>query len=319
MILDGLEYYPLDLRQTFGDRLLEGEELARHTSCRIGGPADLFVIVSSEEELAQATHIGWNMGLDVLVLGSGSNVLVSDQGVRGLVILNHARSVDFNDQSELITVRSSSGTSLAALARMCAGRGASGLEWAVSVPGRVGGALVGNAGAHGGDIAGCLLMADILQRDQSTSSWDARQLELEYRGSRLKQSPCDYVVLGAEFQLAREQITVIGDRVESYLAQRRNTQPAGASIGSMFKNPSGDYAGRLIESVGLKGRQIGSARISHKHANFFVNLGGARAAEVRELIDLARKAVRDHSGVELELEIQMIGIWDDLGRLGTDN
>lgn len=316
MDIDCLADSAVNLRRAFGDRLLESEVLARHTSCRIGGPADLFLAVNSEDELEQAARSGWSMGLEVVVLGAGSNVLVSDQGVRGLVIRNQARSIEFSHQSDRLTVRAASGMSLPILARKCVMKGAAGLEWAVSVPGTVGGAIVGNAGAHGADIASSLVLADILQRQGPTRSWTADDLQLAYRSSRLKASRGEYVVLGAMFNLARERRSLIQSKVESCLTQRRRTQPTGASIGSMFKNPRGDYAGRLIEKIGMKGTRVGGARISATHANFFVNIGGATATDVYELISMVRAVTRDQSGVDLELEIELIGDWGDVTRKG---
>lgn len=297
------------LLPALGDRLKQGEPLCRYTSARIGGPADYLIAVESAAELAEALRLAWQASAPYLVLGGGSNVLAADAGFAGLVILNRARAIEFREQS----VRAESGASLGALARQCAGRGWAGLEWAVNVPGTVGGAVFGNAGAHGGDIAGSLLVAEILQRDGVRRWLSAAELGFEYRSSALKRAAAagqtSGAVLAAEFRLTPGDPSELQTRLEEFVAYRKRTQPPGASLGSMFKNPPGDYAGRLIEAAGLKGRRIGQAEISELHGNFFVNLGAARASEVKALIDLARDTVKAKFGVELELEIELVGEW----------
>lgn len=292
-----------------GEKLRKNESMAPYTSARIGGPADYFVQARSVDELSTAVQIGWGAGVPVLVFGSGSNLLVSDQGVRGLVVHNLARNVVFEEEQSHIHVNVGSGTMLAPLARMCINRGAGGLEWAVSVPGTVGGAVVGNAGAHGSDISTNILLADILQRGKGTKSWSLPELSLSYRSSKLKINGDDLVMLRAEFVLDQVDIDTLRSRASRFVQHRRETQPRGASIGSMFKNPPGDYAGRLIEAAGLKGFRFGKAEISKVHANFFVNLGGASAIEVLGLINKARDTVSKLFDVDLELEIQLIGEW----------
>ena len=303
------EDYSEGLAAHFGGRVRRHEPLARYTSARIGGPADYFLQAQSVEELATAVQSGWSVGMPVVVFGSGSNVLVSDRGVRGLVVHNQARKVEFLENGTDLRVRAESGTVLAALARMCVARGAAGLEWAVSVPGTVGGALIGNAGAHGGDMAGSIFLAAILQRGMGTRSWPVEELQLDYRTSRLKKASGEFAVLNTEFVLTRADPELLKQKAAKFSQRRRQTQPPGASIGSMFKNPPGDHAGRLLEAAGLKGMRIGQAEISRVHANFFVNLGGATAGQVRALIDRAREAVRTQFNVPLELEIQFIGEW----------
>lgn len=294
----------------FGEKVRRNEPMARYTSARIGGPADFFLQARSVDELSTAVQIGWGAGLPVLVFGSGSNLLVSDQGVRGLVVHNLARGVVFEEECQSrLHVSAESGTMLAVLARMCITRGAGGLEWAVAVPGTVGGAVVGNAGAHGSDISSNILLADILQRGKGRKSWTLHDLDLKYRSSRLKISEDDLVMLRAEFVLEYIDVDTLRSRASLFSNHRRETQPPGASIGSMFKNPPGNYAGQLIETAGLKGFRLGQAEISNVHANFFVNLGGASAMEVFGLIDKARDTVLKMFDIDLELEIQIIGEW----------
>ena len=303
-----------DLRAAFGARLKTGEPLARYTSARIGGPADFLAVANTAGEPAELVRGAWRLGFQPFILGGGSNVLVSDAGVRGLVILNRARDLSFRaaPQGGRPSVWAESGASLGSLARQCGARGLAGLEWAATVPGTVGGAVFGNAGAHGGDLAGNLLLAEILQHDGSVRYWTPVELGFGYRTSRLKQLKAQgrpHVVLGAELALSAGEPQALQAKVDQFVAHRKRTQPPGASMGSMFKNPPGDYAGRLIEAAGLKGRRRGQAEISPLHANFFVNLGNARAADVLALIHKAHAAVMEKFGVDLELEVELIGDW----------
>jgi UDP-N-acetylmuramate dehydrogenase len=311
------------LQAVFGSRLQENAPLARLTAARVGGPVDAMLTVNSAAELAEACLLLWRKKIPFYVLGGGSNVLVSDRGVHGVVVLNRAKVVKFYDLDGQSLVWAESGANLGMLARQAASKGLSGLEWAAGVPGTVGGAVVGNAGAHGGDMAGNLKLAEILHvnsvEQDSTSKdlverWPVERLEYGYRTSLLKRQPGQAVVLAAELSLQKlptENHTQIEERMEAFNEHRRKTQPPGASMGSMFKNPAGDYAGRLIEAAGLKGLCSGKAQISPLHANFFVNLGGASAADVRNLLDLAREKVKDQFGVQLELEIELLGEWDE--------
>ena len=328
-----------DLRQFLGDRARGGESLSRHTTSRIGGPADLLVEAASADDLRDLVLEARRRNAPVFVLGGGANVLVSDAGVRGLTIVNKARRLEFLDGGR---VRAESGVVLPTLARECIARSLSGLEWAVGVPGTVGGAIVGNAGAHGRDTASDVKRVWILGPDSRVREWTVDELEFEYRDSRIKQEgrgdPCEalrakrasrgrprepgadtryairdtrYVALAAEFQLARGDRVDLERRAAEFNEYRRRTQPPGASIGSMFKNPPGDAAGRLIDAAGLKRLRAGNAEISSVHANFFVNLGGATARDVMALIERARRTVREQFDVELELEIELVGDWQD--------
>jgi UDP-N-acetylmuramate dehydrogenase len=244
-----------------------------------------------------------------VIVGGGSNILVSDSGIRELVIINRARQVAFDQISDPPTVWAGSGTNFGLVARQAASRGLSGLEWAAGIPGTVGGAVFGNAGAHGYDVAGNLLVAEILHREYGRANWSVDQFEFDYRSSLLKRDRIDSVILSARFKLENCEPKTAQARMDEYGAYRRRTQPPGASMGSMFKNPPGNYAGRLIEATGLKGTRIGDAQISDLHANFFINHGEASAADIYALIQLARKQVEDEFGVELELEIELIGDW----------
>ena len=281
--------------------------LARYTSSRVGGPADWLVVVESVGALVEAVRAAQADALPWRVVGGGSDLLVSDAGVRGLVIINKARKVVFQDAYQ---VYAESGANLGSLARACVARGWAGLEWAVGVPGTVGGAVVGNAGAHGGETSYVVESVTLLEAG-SVVEWPVERMAYDYRTSLLKRSAgegdASRVVLAATLALEAGDQARLAQLADKFLARRKKIQPSGPSFGSMFKNPPGDHAGRLIEAAGLKGRRVGGMQISTLHANFFVNSGDATAADVKALIDLAQERVQQQFGVALELEIEMIG------------
>jgi len=296
------------LEVRFSGRLHVNQPLAKYTSARIGGPADMLLMAQSAAELEEIVTSLWELDIPFLILGGGSNMLISDAGVREVVVLNKARKVRFD--MAVPSAWAESGSNFGALARQAGRKGLSGLEWAAGIPGTVGGAVVGNAGAHGGDTAGNLMLAEVLHHTQGRQQWSPDNLEMAYRSSKLKQQPGEAVVLAASFKLSFGQETLIKEKMEEFLAFRKQTQPPGASMGSMFKNPPGDHAGRLIDAAGLKGTRIGNAQISDLHANFFINHGNASAAEVYSLIRKAQQAVMDRFGIQLELEIGLVGDWE---------
>jgi UDP-N-acetylmuramate dehydrogenase len=272
-------------------------------------------VASTATALRQAVGLAWQHEVPYRVLGSGANVLVSDAGVRGLVIINRARQVSFSspDPGTLHSVVAESGASLSTVARKCVARGLAGLEWAASIPGTVGGAVVGNAGAWGGDVASSLVGAMVLEPGGAVAYWPVERFAYAYRYSvlkaRLQSAKPQPVVLEAEFSLRPGDRAGMETWLADMVAQRKASQPPGASCGSVFKNPPGDYAGRLIEAAGLKGSRVGGAEISQVHANFVINGGSATASDVKALIDRARSTVQARFGVTLELEIQLIGEW----------
>jgi len=297
------------LRAQFADRLQENAPLSGYTSMRVGGPADTLIVVNSMEELSSTVKKLWNMALPFIILGGGTNVLVGDRGLRGVAIINRARLVRFDNKSSPPSVRAESGATLNTIAQQAARLGLSGIEWASTIPGTLGGAVYGNAGAFDGDIAGNLRSIEILHREHGLESWPVKKMAYSYRSSLLKRETLPVVILAAKLELARSEINTIQARMKKLSAQRRSTQPPGASMGSVFKNPPGDFAGRLIEAAGLKGKRIGNAEISPIHSNFFINLGKASAKDIRELIELTRSTVLNKFGISLELEIGMIGEW----------
>jgi UDP-N-acetylmuramate dehydrogenase len=295
--------------------------LAYYTTMRVGGPADGLVVAETGTELEGIVTELWKTEIAFMILGSGSNVMFSDAGMRGVVVINHTRPGEgfrFQDAKALkdkpVTVWAESGVNFGALARQAGLRGLSGLEWASGIPGTVGGAVIGNAGAHGGDVAGSLAVAEILHRLEGRQTWPVERLEYRYRGSVLKGKGTPQpqaVVLSAKFRLVRSTRESVQVMMNVIAEKRRQTQPPGTSMGSMFRNPPGDYAGRLIEAAGLKGIRVGGAEISSGHANFFINKGNATAADVLALIKMAQNAVADKFGVQLELEIELIGDFQD--------
>jgi UDP-N-acetylmuramate dehydrogenase len=297
------------LREIYADRLQERVPLASYTSARIGGLADAVLFVRSADELAEAAARLWQMDVPFVLLGGGSNVLASDRGVRGVVLLNRARQVKFDSQAEQPSVHAESGTTLNDIAQRAARLGLTGIEWAASIPGSLGGAVYGNAGAFGGEMAGNLLSVEILHRETGRASWPAERMGYGYRTSVLKREKQPALILSATLKLAHGSAEAIQAKMAGNSEVRRRTQPPGASMGSMFKNPPGDKAGRLLEAAGLKGMRIGGAQVSPVHANFFINTDQTCAADMKALLDLARKTVFEKFSVMLESEIELIGEW----------
>ena len=299
---------PIDvLYAKLGDKVKENVLLAPYTSARIGGPADILMVADDLAELVRIVKLLWKHEMPFTILGGGSNVLVSDKGIRGVVVLNRAKAVRFHSGDQpSVTVES--GVIFSNLANRCASKSFAGLEWAATVPGTIGGAVYGNAGAFGGDMAGNLVWAELLT-DASREKFTAEQMGYGYRTSVLKRGELKAIVLSAELSLKNSTKEEAIVKIQQFSAHRKATQPPGASMGSMFKNPNGDYAGKLIEACGLKGTRIGNAEISPLHGNFFINHASTRAEDIRALVELVQKTVKEKQGVELELEIEFVGDW----------
>jgi len=296
-----------DLIETFGSKLHENILMANFTTARVGGPVPALISIQSIDDLIKASEMLWEREIPFIILGSGSNILVSDQGLDCIILHNRAHNIKINTKSDPPSIEAESGAILGTVARQSALRGLSGMEWAAPVPGTVGGAVYGNAGAHGSDMAASLKMAKILHKDNGIEDWPVEKLAYEYRSSILKRERMPVVVLSAILNAAVSSKEEAWERIMTYQAHRKETQPPGASMGSMFKNPPGDHAGRLIESAGLKGRRIGRAMISPVHANFIINLDGASAKDIWRLMNLAQETVHEKFGVKLEPEIELIG------------
>ncbi|HEY7624803.1 MAG TPA: UDP-N-acetylmuramate dehydrogenase [Candidatus Limnocylindria bacterium] len=283
---------------------VRGEPLAPHTSLRIGGPAEFYLRVASEKDLLGAIQVARENELPVFVLGGGTNLLVADRGIRGVVLHNGWREAAA--AGEIVTA--SSGTELAHVAAVAARNGIEGLEWMATVPGTVGGAVHGNAGAFGGETADALVDADLV--DMNGDTWTARVDELgyKYRTSSLQGTPI--VCVRARFRGKLGDRANAVKRIKEMANERIKKQPlAQPNTGSIFRNPPGDHAGRLIEAAGLKGHRIGGAMVSEKHANFIVNTGGATAVDVRSLMALVQREVRERFEVKLVPEVELVGEW----------
>ena len=332
---DAVDTARAQARDLFGERARINEPLARHGTFGVGGPAGMWITVASEAELTQLVTLAHTHDCPLMLVGNGTNVLYADAGARGIV----ARMADADWRIEPLEdggarLTAGAGVSLPKLINDLATRGYAGLEWGAGVPGTVGGAVVSNAGAHGACTADTLESVRVLFAPQQPGAevelreLKAADIGLTYRHSRFRAArrvvfdddgqptaaprmpiePTE-MITGATFLLRRDDPARIQERVAHYKLHRKQTQPPQPSAGSVFKNPPGDFSGRLIEAAGLKGTQIGRAQISPRHANFIVNLGGAQAADVVALVALARRTVRERFGVELELEVELRGDW----------
>lgn len=299
------------LSALFGDAIRYDVPIAKNTSARIGGSADAVLTVATADELARAASLCWQENIPFKLIGGGSNILISDAGVRELVILNKAKAIQMPENNHLVYAES--GVGFSRLAHIVSDAGYDGLTWAATIPGTVGGAVYGNAGAFGGDVASSLQSVDIITKE-GRGTITPQQCAYAYRSSAFKRSEIDAVILGARFNLKNSDAAALKIKLEELSTRRKNTQPPGASMGSMFKNPPNDHAGRLIEACGLKGKQIGGATISPVHANFFVNQGDTSASDVAKLIRLAHNEVKDKFNIALELEIELIGEWSENDR-----
>jgi UDP-N-acetylmuramate dehydrogenase len=284
---------------------LRDEPLARHSQYGIGGPADWFVRVSDTARLGELLRRCTESGTPVTVIGAGSNTLIRDGGIRGLVIKMTDRRLRVMEGD---VVELSGGYLMPRAALDCAARGISGLEFGIGIPGTCGASVRGNAGAFGREMKDVVVQCDTLGPDGSAHAFSAGELGFAYRDSRFKHDLARHVVVAARFRTSQDDPAAVRARTDAIQASRKAAQPYGVrSLGSMFTNPPGDHAGRLVEAAGLKGRRIGGAEISSKHANFVVNAAGATAADVLALAELARRTVEERFGTRLELEIAVLG------------
>lgn len=298
----------------------QGTPLSRVTTWRIGGPAEFLVRVSNASEAVAAVRWAARAGLPVTVLGGGSNVLAPDGGMPGLMLIvkvSGERSellVSWEDLGDQVRATVGAAVPLSWVGRFASEHGWAGMDWAVGLPGTIGGASVNNAGAHGTEQKDHLESIDVLLPDGSVETHDRAWLNPTYRNTRIKSMPRPrgHVVLSATMLLPKGDTAALVHLADEHAAYRKQTQPTGACAGSTFANPPGDFAGRLIEAAGLKGYAVGPVQFSQKHANFIVNSGGATEQNVRELIAHAQSVVRDRFGVELETEVEFLG--DPAGR-----
>ena len=284
--------------------ILVAEPMKNHTTFRIGGPADALALPKTPEEVAEVVRFCHEHAQPYYVLGNGSNLLVSDEGYRGLVLQLYRNFNDIQVNGETITVQS--GALLAAVARTAYQTGLTGLEFASGIPGTIGGAVVMNAGAYGGEMKNVLKEVTVLTKEGEVLVIPAKALELGYRTSVIPKN--GWIVLGAVLQLKKGDQEQILARMEELKEQRITKQPLDLpSAGSTFKRPEGYFAGKLIMDAGLRGFTVGGAQVSEKHCGFVVNRGNATAADVWKLICEVKRRVKEMTGVELEPEVKLLG------------
>ena len=287
------------------NRVKINEPLANHVYIKVGGPADFYYEANDAKELAEAVRVAIGTGTPFVIIGSGSNVLVSDKGVRGLVIKNNSKTIKFLPHG---FVEVDSGVSNSDLITAAKNRGLTGMERLIRVPGTVGGAVFMNAGdtAKSEFFGDLVVSVEAVDKDGRVKKLRQEECGFGYRSSRFQKS--GEIILKAKLQLKQSSKEEIEAKAKDIIVRKMH-QPPGPSVGSTFKNPPGHFAGKLIEEAGLKGKQIGGAKISEKHANFIINTGKATAADVKALIDLMKNKVREKFGVELEEEVRYVGEW----------
>lgn len=297
-----------ELERRLSLKVLRNEPLAEHTTIRVGGPADLLVTIRDRFALRGLVRLAASRGWPLRILGRGSNVVVGDAGIRGIVALNRSAGYDVNQGADTITF--DSGVPMAKAATIAAEAGLTGLEFALAIPGNIGGAIWANAGAHGGEMAEITTSINLLRADGTEAEIPVSGAAFSYRESRFKRAEGGgEVILGATVALAPGEPELIKSHLEEIRRWRREHQPLGIpSAGSVFRNPPGELsAGALIESAGMKGVQVGGAEVSEMHANWILNRGGATAADIRMLHDACRDAVVTQRGIALATEIAFIG------------
>jgi UDP-N-acetylmuramate dehydrogenase len=298
-----------DIQRRLGVKTSRDEPLSRFTTMRVGGPADLFAEVHNLFELRGIARFTRSRGVRLFLIGRGSDLVISDAGIGGVVVLVRAQG-ERVDGGHLIA---DAGLPMAKAATITREAGLSGIEFGLAIPGTVGGAVWANAGAHDADIRGCLVEASVIVADGTEVVLGPEDLALGYRDSRLKHAPAGSppeIVTSATFRLTPADPALIGERLDEIRRWRQAHQPLGIpSAGSVFRNPDGDSAGRLIDELGLKGTRIGGAVVSEKHANFITNDHKGSAADVRRLGELVRARVREAHGIQLRFEIEFVGDW----------
>lgn len=285
------------------DQIRIDEPMSRRTTFRVGGPADVLFLPESAGQVVRALDAARAAGVPAVVIGNGSNLLVRDKGIRGLVVALGEGFSEVRIDGE--TVEAQAGVSLAKLASAAQSAGLSGLEFASGIPGSLGGGCAMNAGAYGGQLSDVLVDADVLMGGEIRTLSNA-EMQMGYRTTRpLREGG---IVLSARFALKRDDPGAILARMKELNARRRDKQPLNfPSAGSTFKRPEGYFAGALIEGAGLKGRSVGGAQVSEKHAGFIINTGGATAADILALIGVVQDEVQARSGVRLETEVRILG------------
>jgi UDP-N-acetylmuramate dehydrogenase len=289
------------------------EPLSGHTTYRIGGPAERYLEVGGHELLAEVLAGSAAHGVPVLAIGNGSNLLVADAGVEGLVV----RYTDTTVRVEGRLLWAAGGAHMVKTAQAAQGASLTGAEWALGIPGTVGGSAYNNAGCFGSDMAATVDFVEGVDRHGKAARWSNRECKFRYRGSAFRDGPLQgALVTAVTFRLEAGRAPAIKERMEEIQQERRRTQPvSGRSTGSVFKNPPGDFAGRLVEAAGLKGAREGGAMVSREHANFIVNAGGATAGDVAALVARVQAEVDRRFGIRLETEMESVGRWSSEARV----
>ena len=284
-------------------KLMTDEPMRDHTTFRVGGPADVFVCPDSEE-LPVVLRLAKEHQIPVTVIGNGSNLLVSDRGIRGLVIEIGNRMDEIAVEGPRI--RAGAGALLSKVAQIAAGASLGGMEFAAGIPGSIGGAVVMNAGAYGGEIKDIIVSATVLDADGNVQTLTKEELDLSYRHSCIMDK--NYYVMEAEFELCSKPEEEIRSVMAELRQKRLEKQPLEfPSAGSTFKRPEGYFAGKLIQDAGLRGYQVGDAQVSEKHCGFVINRGNASAADILQLIREVQQKVKETFGVTLETEVRILG------------
>lgn len=292
----------VNLAESLGCKVLRNEPMSKHTTFKIGGVADLLINVGNREQLREIVKKATEQAIPFYVLGNGSNLLISDNGIRGCVIrlcgeFNEVRLLDNNK------IECGAGATLAKLCVFAQDNSLSGLEFAWGIPGSVGGAAFMNAGAYGGEMKDVMISCEHITRDGEIGHLNNDELNLSYRKSAYIDN--GYIITAITLQLSRDDKMMIRERMDDYMNRRKTKQPLEyPSAGSVFKRPEGNFAGTLIEKCGLKGKTIGGAMVSQKHAGFIVNNGGATAEDVANLVKLIQETVKKETGILLECEIK---------------
>jgi UDP-N-acetylmuramate dehydrogenase len=297
-----------DIQRRLGIKTSREEPLERFSTMRVGGPADLFAEVRNLFELRGIVRFARQRDIPMFLIGRGSDLVISDAGIAGLVVLVRAAGLRLEGER----LQAEAGVQMAKLATTGKQNGLSGLEFGLAIPGSVGGAVWANAGAHGSDVRGVLTNALVAGADGEERELGPEELGMTYRETTLKHNAPGRpdVVLQATFALEPAEPDTIAERLGAIRRWRQEHQPIGQkSAGSVFRNPEGGSAGRIIDELGLKGVHVGGAQVSPKHANFIVNTGGASAADVRALGDLVRETVRRERGIDLAYEVEFVGDW----------
>ena len=300
------------LEALFGSKLKRGELLKDYTTIKAGGPAAGLIIINNLEDLRHSVKTLWSLDVPFKLLGSGSNVLVSDKGYHGIVLINRCNKIEILKDQNPPLIYAETGANLGTMSQIASRAGIGGLEWCNSIPGTVGGAVYGNAGAHNSDVEATLHKVTVLTRENGEQELDVTDLAFQYRSSKFKRERTEVVILSATFKGEFVDPQESLKKLEEFTAKRAKTQPKGPSFGSTFKNPQDDFAGRLLEEAGMKGVVSGYAQVSNQHANFILNDGSATAQDIYNLIRMGQKRVKEKFNIDLFTEIEIIGDFDEL-------